>query len=364
MHKSWLLLLLLIPTCGPSSPRTSTLRTENVVLITLDGLRHEELFRGIDATLLPEEDQSLRQRYQAATAEERRRRLMPFFWEELAPQGVVLGNPRLGSVGRVANPHRFSYPGYAELLTGRVLKSVDSNDPVRIPEETVLEYARRQLNLQPHQVACIASWSTFEAICSAQTDTIFRNAGVAPLPEPLRDGELALLNTLQREILPPWDEVRSDAVTFHIALEYLERRQPRLLYIALDDTDDWAHQGRYDRVVQTIHLYDDFLRQLWRLIQSMPRYHQKTTLLLTTDHGRGGGAEDWTKHGKDVPGAEYIWLAVVGPDTPARGELSSVHFTQKDIAPTLLRLLGLDPSEYSRELGPVISEAFETPALH
>ena len=34
-------------------------------------------------------------------------------------------------------------------------------------------------------------------------------------------------------------------------MAHLRRAQPRVLYLALGETDDWAHDGRYDRVLET-----------------------------------------------------------------------------------------------------------------
>jgi hypothetical protein len=69
---------------------------------------------------------------------------------------------------------------------------------------------------------------------------------------------------------------------------------------------------------------------------------------------------DWVDHGEEVPGSEDIWIAVVGPDTPARGEVAphpTVH--QADVAATLLRLLGLDDRKFNPAAGPPIPAAFK-----
>ena len=70
-------------------------------------------------------------------------------------------------------------------------------------------------------------------------------------------------------------------------------------------------------------------------------------MLVTTDHGRGHTLADWHGHGDDVEGAEYIWIGAIGPDTPAAGEITAAEKNfQRDIAPTLLDLTGLDYREY------------------
>ena len=333
--------------------------SENVVLVTFDGLRYQEVFSGLEPGFLDQKQQALKDQYWRSTAVERRRVLLPFFWDRFAPRGIVLGNREGGSQVTVANPHRFSYPGYAELLTGRVLPEIDSNDPVRIPVETILEFARRELSLQREQVAAFASWHVFNWITAQRADSIFSNAGMMPVPDRLAGPDTRLLNRLQREIQSPWDGVRHDAMTFRLALDYLKRHQPRFLYIALDETDEYAHAGQYDRYIRSIRQGDAYLEELWNTLQSLPGYRGRTTLIVTSDHGRGRLSDDWSSHGRDVRGAEFIWLAMVGPETPARGEVAgSETVQQRDIAATILRALGLDYRKYHSQAGPPIAAAF------
>ncbi len=72
----------------------------------------------------------------------------------------------------------------------------------------------------------------------------------------------------------------------------------------------------------------------------MPAYRGTTTFIVTTDHGRGDGPVNWKRHGEDVVGAEAIWMAIMGPDTPGLGEVANTPFTQAQIAATLAALLG------------------------
>jgi arylsulfatase A-like enzyme len=86
---------------------------------------------------------------------------------------------------------------------------------------------------------------------------------------------------------------------------------------------------------------DAYLAQLWQQAQANPVTRDKTTLIVTTDHGRGNGAK-WTDHGQDVIGAERIWMAVMGPDVAGLGVRRNVPSTQSQIAATIAAALGLD----------------------
>jgi hypothetical protein len=63
------------------------------------------------------------------------------------------------------------------------------------------------------------------------------------------------------------------------------------------------------------------IKELWNWIQSNENYKDKTTLILTTDHGRGKKIHRWKKHGRHIFGSGQMVFAVIGPDTPARGEI-------------------------------------------
>jgi arylsulfatase A-like enzyme len=88
---------------------------------------------------------------------------------------------------------------------------------------------------------------------------------------------------------------------------------------------------------------DAYLRRLWETLQSLPAYRDQTTLIVTPDHGRGSGPTEWRNHGAAVDGAENIWIAVLGPDTPPLGERANIApVFQNQIAATLAALLGED----------------------
>ena len=100
-------------------------------------------------------------------------------------------------------------------------------------------------------------------------------------------------------------------------MAHLAAARPRVLYLMLGETDDWSHDGRYDRVLQTLALTDAWFKELWTWLQSQDDYRDKTTILITTDHGRGNTPADWGTHGAKIEGAQYTWLAAIGPDFPS-----------------------------------------------
>lgn len=335
----------------------------HVILVTLDGVRVQELFTGMDPVIAdaPEAESGIydkdvtRKRYWRDTPGARREALMPFFWKTLAPAGMVVGNPALGSPVTVRNNQWFSYPGYSEILTGEPQPEIQSNDFVRYPHETVLDFIHRRLDLKFTDVAQIGSWDGFKYAASQKDGTFFMSGAYDFLPAEQSTPELLLLAGLRREVMENWEESSNDALTFRLALGYLRKHQPRVLWLGLGQSDDWAHAKRYDRVLDYLHLADAWLGELWQTLQSLEPYRGRTTLIITADHGRGRTPADWHDHGVGIEGGQDIWIAIVGPDTPALGEVKGLAgVTQSDVAATLLQYLGLDHRQFNPKAGPPI----------
>jgi hypothetical protein len=324
---------------------------QSVILITLDGARTEEIFGGLDLAVMKStlrekqaiEDQPAYRRFWAATPEERRQKLMPFFWGTLMRQhGFIAGNRAIGSSVTLTNTHRFSYPGYSEILLGEAHDDViNSNDAIRNPYATILEELKSTLKLSSAEVAVFASWDVFDAIAEHTKGALTVNAGYEAFDVP--DPQVQELNRLQPQTPTPWNSVRHDVYTFRFAMAHLKSARPRVLYLALGETDDWAHDGRYDRVLETYARTDAFLQELWNWLQSDPEYRGQTHILMTTDHGRGHTAEDWRNHGAKIEGAQDTWIAIASPSLTRRGEWRDhppLHTNQ--VAATLAGWMGLE----------------------
>ena len=75
----------------------------------------------------------------------------------------------------------------------------------------------------------------------------------------------------------------------------------------------------------------------------------KTTFIITTDHGRGSGPPSGRSTASRSKGSENVWIAVMGPDTAALGERTQVaEVHQAQIAATVAALLGKDLRQGTR----------------
>ena len=336
----------------------------SVVLVTTDGLRWQEVFAGADERLINKENgvgepDEVRKAFWRETPEARREALLPFLWTVVAREGQLYGNRARGSSVRVTNGLNFSYPGYNELLTGAADPRIDSNDKRPNPNVTVLEWLDGR-EAYRGRVAAFCSWDVFPFIINRERSHVTVNAGFEPVADAGRS-DLAMLNRLLGDTTPVETGVRHDSFTFAAALEHVRARQPRVLYLGLGETDEWAHAKRYDRYLEAAHRVDRFLGELWRELQARDGYRGRTSLVVTVDHGRGEGPE-WKDHGKKVAASQDIWIAVVGPETPALGEQSGVEpVTQAQVAATVAALLGEDYVAAVPGAAPPIARAVEGP---
>jgi len=330
---------------------------ERVLIVTMDGVRWQEVFGGATRELIAEkaggvaDTTALLRRFWRESAQARRTALMPFLWSTIAGEGKLLGDSTAGSVVRITNGKWFSYPGYNELLTGAADDRIDSNDKIPNPNVSVLEWLSRRAGFQD-SVAAFASWDVLPFILNVERSGLPANGDGPPVRDPRTDVERTM-NDLAALLPPYWGNVRFDAVTMQGALHYLKIRKPRVLYVMLGDTDEWAHERRYDLYLDAANRGDRFLKILWESVQAMPEYRGKTALLVATDHGRGAG-DDWTDHGKKVPAAERIWFGLLGPglvSSDGNGKSSAGNqgsFTQSQFAATIAAALGL-AAEFRKE---------------
>jgi len=326
-------------------------KTENVIVVMMDGMRWQEVFRGADSDLfkppptglLDADRRAIRalKTYRGRTPAQRRAALMPFLWSTIAAQGQVFGNRDLGSDSHVTNGLNFSYPGYSETITGIADPRIHSNDNVPNPNVNVFEWLNGKQAFAG-KVAVFGAWNTFAGIFNQRRSGLLVNDGYTPFTALPGNPRVEMLNALKADTPRYWLDEPFDAVPFYTALEYLKAAKPRLLFIGLGETDDWAHEGEYAEYLNAAHLGDSFLRQLWEFVQSTPEYRGKTTLIVLPDHGRGEGAK-WTDHGEKIPESMQTWMAFLGPDTPALGERkNSSPVTESQIAATIAALLGED----------------------
>ncbi len=365
----------------------TTMAADNLVIVSIDGLRWQEVFLGIDKPLLENENYTNRTDFLKTTfctaenCQQSQIKLLPFMHNTIAREGVLFGNRQQQQCMKVTNPWYFSYPGYNELLTGTADPSIDSNQKINNPNVTLLE-ALNNKSVYSNKVVAFGSWDVFPYIINQQRSQIPVNAGFsgAAANKKTLSRKEALLDQLLKDIPSPWENVRLDAFTQHYALETIRQQKPRVIYIAYGETDDFAHDGDYDQYITSAHRTDRFIHELWDTLQEDPFYRGKTHLFITTDHGRGHEPQEaWQHHAskrsiagymqglKQYPegiiGSDDIWFAAIGPSIQPDKALTRLRqehhcYGLNQIAATALQTLGINWQQFHPKAGnplPILS---------
>jgi hypothetical protein len=319
-------------------------KAENIFIITTDGFRWQEIFNGADSSLISNpkfvEDTSLiRQLYWDSDLEIRRRKLMPFFWNVIAEKGQLYGNRGFGNKVNVKNFYKISYPGYNEIFTGTTDPGIIINLPRNNKNTNILEYLNNTAEYRG-KVAAFSSWNLFPYIFNKDRRTFTLNSGYTVLPNEDADTSLQIINKIQQNVVHK-SNTRYDWLTYFTAREYVEKYHPRIVFIGLGETDEFAHQGRYDLYLQQASAIDKMIGDLWYYTQTHPFYKNKTSFIITTDHGRGNTESSWVTHSLLTRGSGETWLAMIGNGITSTGELKTVQQTyQKQLASTIAILAG------------------------
>jgi hypothetical protein len=297
-----------------------------VVLVTIDGVRWQEIFEGTDAA---------RTSGPVRSAAE----IVPNLHVLSHERGAALGAPRRGVIA-ASGPEYLSLPGYTEIMTGRTSRVCKNNECAGSDTPTLLDEARAA----GAKVAAFTSWDLLARAVSVERGaarTFQVSSGRASDPA-----------------VRPWPgdgEYRPDKLTMALAAGFLERERPDVLYVGLGDTDEHAHHGDYDAYVEALSEADAFVGRLREILDRMGPRGQRTHLVVTADHGR---AADFRSHGGATPEAARVWLVASGPGIVARGHVGSSRVRHlADVAPTLRAIVGLAPDP-SPGAGSVLDELF------
>lgn len=379
-RKSIYIFAIAVITCGALSAQSTTTitqqqrqprKTENVILIVADGLRWQEVFGGMQRDLATtthsvSHPEDFLARYDAETSSARRQILMPFLWSHVATHGQIYGNREKNSPARVLNTMHFSYPGYNEMISGAPDdKRISSNRKIPNPNTHVFEWLAAQ-DFVSNRVFAAGAWDVYPYIFNTGRVKFPVDSGAPGFsPSGGTTPAMDLVNHIRKNTHNRWSSATFDSLIFPMFTEYVQHHKPRVMFLSLGETDEWAHEGNYERYVESAQRVDRYLTELWELLQTMPQYHDKTTIIFTSDHGRGSNDDPnpkaWNSHAANIAGCETIFMAVWGPDTPPLGERENVpEVTLSQAAATLAHALGYDYRADHPHASPPLTEAVTT----
>ena len=319
---------------------------ENIIIVTTDGFRWQEVFTGMDSSLANDkrfnqgDSEYIFKKYWAETAAERRSKLMPFFWSVVEKNGQIYGNRNYDNKVNNANRYWFSYPGYNEIFTGYPDTIINSNSYPDNPNTNFLEYLNKQSTYK-NKIAAFGAWDAFDRILNEKRSRFPVYSAYDEYGGRNPTDHEKLISKLSKEAFKPMGEEECLDVFMHYgAIEYLQNKKPKVLYIAYGETDEWAHGSKYKDYLDAAHSVDKWINDLWDYIQSDPFYKNKTAIFITTDHGRGL-KEEWTSHWNTIKNSNEIWCAAMGTDIKAKGEIKTTgQLYQQQFAQTICNLLG------------------------
>jgi hypothetical protein len=281
-------------------------RTQHVFFVAIDGIRNHEAFESGNLHI-------------------------PRMWDSLRPLGAIYTEFRDRGI-TVTNA------GHSTIATG-VHQMLPNNSgiptPVRPLQPTMGEYYRRQRG--------VPATATYEI--SGKT-TIWR------YPASLYPGYGY-----------PWAPTitltsSTDTVTWDSTRVIMQRDHPSLVYVLFAQVDKEGHTADTVKYLSAIRRVDSLVYLLWQAIQGDSVYRDRTTMIVSSDHGRHDETHGgWQAHGDYCHGCRHIPFLAIGPDiTP--GRVFTRERCQLDIVPTIAALLDF---QVPLAEGTVMEEMLMTP---
>ena len=94
------------------------------------------------------------------------------------------------------------------------------------------------------------------------------NSGYEQIQCDTQNTTLNMINSVQEKGIGNKTAVRYDMLTYTAAKEYIKNNKPRIVVIGLGETDDFAHQKRYDLYLQQASQVDKMIAELWNIVQT------------------------------------------------------------------------------------------------
>src|SRR3990167_7016960 len=203
----------------------------------------------------------------------------PKLWNDYAKYLNFYGAPNSNTTMETASIP-VSLPSYQAQMAGFV-QPCAGNECGRISVETVAEGIVHRLGVSKKEVAIFASWSGIGFASESILDTTYTNAGNVSVVDPdTQQADPVMTDLNQKQILDHIGPDRFDKYTFPQALHYLEKYQPRFLWISFNDADDLAHEGDLQGYHHILQFYDNALDTLFITLKKL-HLDQETMVIVT-----------------------------------------------------------------------------------
>lgn len=277
-----------------TSHKNNGYKTENVIIIVMDGARYSETFGDPG------------------------RKYIPHLNNDIAPVGGIC-------TSFYNQGYTYTNSGHTSLVTGfrqPINNSGERDYPIK---PSIFQYWRKATGAPREKVWVVTTKDKLEIIGNTR-DSVWHDQYL-----PSTDCGFNGLGTGYRD----------DATTYARSLQIMKKHHPNLMLINFKEPDASGHANDWEGYLQGIEDVDKYIYGLFEFIQNDPQYKGKTTLFITNDHGRHteGVRDGFINHGCDCDGCRHIMLTVYGPDFKAETVVNE-KYTQIDVPVTAAELLG------------------------
>lgn len=291
----------------PEVPK-STYKTENVIIVVIDGPRYSDTWGDTSHTYIPNMSRKMQ------------------------PEGVFFN--KFYNLGVT-----FTNPGHTAIITG--VKQELENSGTEFPTSpSIFQLWLEKVQTDSSKAWIIASKGKLSVLTNT-TDQVYHNR--------FRPSFNGGVNGNGRGY-------RADSLTVRTAYEILQTQRPNLVLINLLAPDVFGHLKDWPNYLKGITASDNYVWKLWNYIQQDSHYKDKTTLFITNDHGRhpDGHLDGFVSHGDGCESCRHISLLALGPDF-RKGVTVTGVYEQVDIPTTIAKLMGF---KIPNSQGRVINELF------
>ena len=280
---------------------STTLFSQNVVVVIIDGARYTETFGDPDRTYIPK-------------------------MNIIAQQGTYCD-------AMYNNHYTYTSKAVPALWTGEWSGSnyvnFNGNDTQATKEPSIFEYFRKQKTIPAEKC-----YHSLAYVSSLWLQSFHTEYGEDYWPTTVSSGS-------------------TDSDVLANTLTIMDDHHPQLLWVYLSNVDHEGHSGIWSNYTSAIETADDIVNSIWEKIQTDNFYKDNTTLLVTNDHGRH--TTDFSGHGDGCDGCRHIMMLAVGPDIKENSISTDAHEIA-DFATTIAEILDVTP-EYST--GELMSDIFK-----
>ena len=308
--KKLLLILIVLPLVLNSCSKDSLkeYKTENVIIIVVDGVRYSETWG--DST----------------------HQYIPYFSNEIAAFGVV-------NTGFYNNRVTATTAGFTAITTGAYQEINNSGQESPI-HPSIFQYLIKNDSISKESAWIINSKDKLAVLGNCQ-ESDWKDKYI-----PLSDCGINGIGS----------GYRHDTLTLASFFNVMSEYHPKLTLLGFREPDFSGHTNSWEDYLQEIKNTDEYIYRVWNYIQNDSFYAGTTTLFITNDHGRhlDNISDGFQSHGDDCEGCRHINFFAFGPDF--KEGVIDIRREQIDIPATIAEILQLSP-EYIE--GEIMYELFE-----